>query len=154
GGCLNVDTTSPDYHEPRKRRTYCRLSEDRSERAQQRSATRAEAECGPIGLSDSPSHALPKTRSPHVPIAQVLTALLATLLLDISSLHIIQDRIGYAQIVQLRQLCRWEAGYGFRVAHFRDDGLGRHTFLTHLDNLTYCDRLGLLEQRRTATQRP
>src|SRR5438132_14387758 len=54
--------------------------------------------------------------------------------------------------MQLRQLRRCEAVYGLRVAHFLDDSLGRHTFLTHLDNLIYRDRLGLFEQRRTATQ--
>ena len=54
----------------------------------------------------------------------------------------------------LRQLSRGEAVYGIRIAHFFDDGIGRHFIFIHLDNLTDCDRLGLFKSEgRTSAQR-
>src|SRR5215475_8040265 len=46
--------------------------------------------------------------------------------------------------MELRQLRRSETVYGLGTTHFLDDGAGRHTLFTHLDNLTYCDRSGWL----------
>ena len=55
-------------------------------------------------------------------------------------MHVIDDLIGDALIVQLRQLRCCKTINGARIAHFLNDCLGRHTVRTHLDNFTYRDR--------------
>ena len=52
-------------------------------------ANQSEASLDPEGFVSSWYSDLPNTRSPHIPLAPVITALLTTLRLDISLLHII-----------------------------------------------------------------
>src|SRR5882724_4385721 len=108
----------------------------------------------PIGRPTVVWPPVPKTIRPHAPIIPVFKALVVTHRVQIGLLHVVYHLIGDALIAQLCQLRCRQAIDGLRFAHVVEDGVGRHTCLTHLDHFTDRDRRrGLFHSKgRTSTQ--
>jgi hypothetical protein len=108
----------------------------------------------PIGRPTVVWPPVPKTIRPQAPIIPVFKALVVTHRVQIGLLHVVYHLIGDALIAQLCQLRCRQAIDGLRFAHVVEDGVGRHTCLTHLDHFTDRDRRrGLFHSKgRTPTQ--
>src|SRR5882724_5124920 len=108
----------------------------------------------PIGRPTVVWASVPKTIRPQAPIIPVFKGLVVTHRVQIGLLHVVDHLIGDALIAQLCQLRCRQAIDGLRFAHVVEDGVGRHTCLTHLDHFTDRDRRrGLFHSKgRTSTQ--
>jgi hypothetical protein len=104
-----------------------------------------------IGVSEPPVRRptigrapIPITVRTQGPIIPVLKALVLTHRIQIGLLHVVEDLTGDALLAELCQLGCRQAVDGLRLAHFVEEGFGRHTLLGHLDHVTDRDgRRGL-----------